>query len=176
MGAIADEAGVAVETIYATFGSKSAILSHLIDVSVFGDDEPVPLLKRPAILETEQEPDQRQQIGMFAGQMRAIMTRMAPIFEVIRTAAKSEPDIAELRGRILSERRRGMHHFLLALAAHGPLREGLSLDEATDQVFALSSGEMFNVLTLDLGWSHDHYEAWLAETLITLLLPQETPM
>ena len=63
MGAIADEAGVAVETIYATFGSKSSILSHLIDVSVVGDDEPVPLLERPEILETEQELDQRRRFS-----------------------------------------------------------------------------------------------------------------
>jgi AcrR family transcriptional regulator len=170
MGAIAQEAGVAAETIYATFGSKRAILSHLVNVSVVGDDEPIPLLERPRVHATEREPDQREQIRMFARQIREIMGRMAPIFEVMRTAAKTEPDIAEMREHILRERRQGMQHFVRALAAHGPLREGLSMDDAVDTVFALSSGEMFTVLTVDLGWSSEQYAAWLAETLIATLL------
>src|SRR5687768_4543024 len=45
--AIAQEAGVAPETIYATFGSKHKILWHLLDISVGGDDAPIPILERP---------------------------------------------------------------------------------------------------------------------------------
>ena len=44
---IAQEAGVAVETLYATFGSKRAVLSRLVGVSVVGDDEPVPASRAP---------------------------------------------------------------------------------------------------------------------------------
>ena len=44
------------------------------------------------------------------------------------------------------------------------------LDAAAEHVFALSSGELFTVLTGDLGWSGEAYEAWLAETLIVTLL------
>jgi TetR/AcrR family transcriptional regulator of autoinduction and epiphytic fitness len=171
ISAIAQEAGVAAETVYASFGSKRAILFHLVDVSVVGDDQPVALLDRPFVHETEQEPDQRQQIGMFARQMCAVMERMAPIFDVMHTAAKTEPDIAEMRAAMLHERRQGMMHFVWAVAAHGPLREGLNLKKATDSVFALSSGEMFTVLTADLDWSSDQYVAWLTETLIATLLP-----
>jgi TetR/AcrR family transcriptional regulator of autoinduction and epiphytic fitness len=171
IGAIAQEAGVAAETIYATFGSKRAVLAHLVDVSVVGDDEPVPLLDRPHVQATEQEPDQRQQIRQFAGQMRAIMERMAPIFDIIRTASKTEPDIAEMREQLLQGRRQGMAHFVRAVAAHGPLRAGLDIDTAADSVFALSSGEMYTVLTTDLGWSGGEYDVWLAEMLIAALLP-----
>ena len=170
LSAIAREAGVAVETIYATFGTKRALLGHLVDVSVVGDDDPVALLARPFVQATEAEPDPRQQIRMFAGQMRAIMGRMAPLFDVMRTAAKTEPDIAELRGHILAARRDGMLHFVRSLAAHAPLREGLSLEAAAEHVFALSSGELFAVLMDDLDWSGEAYEAWLAETLIATLL------
>ncbi|MBN1964994.1 MAG: TetR/AcrR family transcriptional regulator [Anaerolineae bacterium] len=171
ISAIAAEAGVAAETVYAAFGNKRAILAHLVDVSVGGDDQPQPLLDRPFVQQTEQEPDQRQQCHLFAGQMRDIMARMAPLFDILRTAAKTEPDIAELRDHILRERREGMGHFVRAVAAHGPLREGLSLEAAGETVFALSSGELFTVLTGDLGWSGEQYAAWLAATLIATLLP-----
>jgi len=168
--AIAQAAGVAPETVYAVFGSKRAILAHLADVSVVGDDEPVSLLERPGPQATRQEPDARQQMRMFAGQMREIMTRMAPIFDILRTAAKTEPDIAALREDLLDQRRQGMLVFVQAVQAHASLREGLSADEAADIVFALSSGELFGVLTADRGWTSDQYEAWLAATLIRLLL------
>lgn len=171
IGAIAKKAGVAAETIYATFGSKRAILAHLVDVSVVGDDQPVPLLERPFVHATEKQPDQRQQIRMFAEQIGVIMERMSPVFAIMRTAAKTEPDIAEMRTTILQNRRQGMLYFVRAVAAHGPLRARLSMQEAADIVFALSSGEMFTVLTIDLGWSNDQYVAWLAGTLVTTLLP-----
>ncbi len=58
--AIAQQAGVAVETIYATFGNKVAILSAVVDFSVVGDDEPVPLLQRPGIRAAQDENDPRR--------------------------------------------------------------------------------------------------------------------
>ena len=170
LSAISKEAGVSVETIYVTFGNKRGVLSHLVDVSVVGDDDPVALLERPFVQQTAAEPDPRQQIRLFAGQIRDIMTRMAPIFDVLRTAAKTEPDIAEMRTHLLEGRRDGMRHFVRSLMAHAPLRPGLDLDAAAEHVFALSSGELFTVLTGDLGWSGEAYEAWLAETLIATLL------
>ncbi len=171
IGAIAQEASVAPETVYAAFGSKQAILAHLVNVLVVGDSEPVALLDRAFVRSTEQEPDQRQQIRMFAEQMSQIMGRMAPIFDIIRTAAKTEPEISEMRLGLLSGRRQGMRHFVRAVASHGPLREGASEDALADAVFALSSGEMFTVLTKDLGWTIDRYIAWLTEVLIATLLP-----
>jgi len=44
--AIAAEAGVAVDTVYASFGSKRGVLSKLMDVRVGGDDQPVGVLDR----------------------------------------------------------------------------------------------------------------------------------
>src|SRR3954469_9619333 len=43
---IAQEAGVATETIYATFSNKRAVLARLVQVSVVGDEKDVPLLER----------------------------------------------------------------------------------------------------------------------------------
>ncbi len=101
--AIAQEAGVAPETIYAVFGNKRAILAHLIDISVGGDDEPIPLLQRPRPQAIFQENDPRQQLHLFAQDISAILERVAPIFEIMRFAAKTEPNIADLLQNILKE-------------------------------------------------------------------------
>ena len=168
--AIAQEAGVAVETVYATFGSKRAVLTRLIDVSLVGDDEPIPLLQRPGPLAVQQEKDQQRQIQLFVRDMTEIMGRMAPLFGIMRVAAKTEPDISEMLQNILESRVHGMKAFIRYLAANGPLRDNLSQAEAAETVWAISSAEVFSLLTTDRNWSGDRYEQWLAKTLTKLLL------
>ena len=167
---IAQEAGVAVETLYATFGSKRAVLSRLVGVSVVGDDEPVPLLERQGPQAVRREPDQRRQVGIFAHDMREIMARMGPIFGIMRTAAETEPDIAELLRGILQNRLQGITQFARWVVANGPLRDGLAVEDAAETTWALTSAEVHHLLTVDRGWSHDRYEAWLRDILTRLLL------
>ena len=168
--AIAQEAGVSVETVYATFGSKRAILTRLIDVSVVGDDEPIPLLQRPGPQAVQQEMDQKHQVKLFAHDMREIMERMAPLFGIMRVAAKTEPDLSEMLQNILESRVHGMEEFIRYLAANGPLQADISLAEAAETVWAISSAEVYSLLTADRGWSGDQYEQWLVKTLTRLLL------
>lgn len=171
MEMLAREAGVAVETVYATFGNKRAVLTRLVDVSVVGDEEPGDLLDRPGPQAVRRETDQRRQIGMFAHDIRTIMQRMSPIFEILRSAAKTEPEIAALLEQILQARLQGMAFFIEALLLNGALRPGLSATSAAETAWALSSAEMYRLLTVDRGWSGEQYEAWLGESLILLLLP-----
>ena len=56
VAAIANEAGVALQTLYLSFGSKVAILRATHDVAVVGDDAPIPVLDRPWVAEMRAEP------------------------------------------------------------------------------------------------------------------------
>jgi TetR/AcrR family transcriptional regulator of autoinduction and epiphytic fitness len=168
--AIAQAAGVATETVYASFGSKRAILSRLVEISVGGDERPIPLLERPGPQAVRREPDQPRQIQIFASQIAEIMTRVAPIFAVMNAAAKTEPEIAELLDRLLAERLGGMTYFISALSAQGGLRDGLDASTAAETVWALTSAEVFNLLTIQRSWSKEQYAAWLADSLTRLLL------
>ncbi len=169
--AIADRARVAPETIYATFGNKRAILSRLVEVSLVGIDPPIPLLERPRPRAIDQETDQSRQIELFAEDMYEIMGRMAPLFELIRSAARTEPEIAELLKRMLEARIQGMSVFVRTLIKNGPLRPGLTAEAAAETVWAVSSGEVFTLLTVNRGWDEGQYKKWLTDALIRLLLP-----
>jgi AcrR family transcriptional regulator len=171
--AIAQQAGVAVETVYVAFGSKRAILSSLIDVSIGGDgdDEPVPVLERPGPQEARKERDQRRQLRLFAHGIREIMGRVGPVFIIMRSAAHTELEIATLLDTLLKERLGNLTQFVQWVASNGPLREGLSVPDAADTVWTLSSAEVHHLLTVDLGWSGERYEEWLGDTLIAVLLP-----
>ena len=168
--AIAGEAGVAVETVYAAFRNKRTILARLVDVSVVGDDQPVPLLERRGPRDVQQERDQRRQIELFARGIREVMERAGPLFEVMRLAAATEPEIAALLEDLLGKRLEGMRFFVEALTKNGPLRAGFSPSDAADIVWTLTSPEVHRLLTVDRGWSGARYEAWLSDALARLML------
>jgi TetR/AcrR family transcriptional regulator of autoinduction and epiphytic fitness len=169
--AVAQEAGVAAETVFAIFGSKRTILARLMDVTVGGDDQPVPLLQRSGPQATLQESDPTCQLQLFAQDITTILERVAPLFEVLRMAAKTEPDIAELLKNLLQERFKNMMFFVQSLFSHGPMRQGLVQVQSAEIVWTLSSPEVFRLLTQDRGWSREQYIAWLGDTLVRLLLP-----
>jgi len=173
MDAIGRDAGVAAETVYAVFGNKRAILSHLIAVSVRGDDGSAPLLDQAGPRAVMREPDPRRQLAMFAGDIAGILARVAPVFEIMNNAAKSDSEIAALRANILDERLQNMTKFVRQLSVRSPFRTGLTELQAAETVWALTSPELFRLLTSDRGWSAERYSAWLAEGLIGLLLPSE---
>jgi TetR/AcrR family transcriptional regulator of autoinduction and epiphytic fitness len=170
MESISQEASVAVETVYATFGNKRTILSNLIGVSLVGDDEPIPFFQRVGPIAVMQEKDQNRQVQLFAKDMAEIMGRMAPLFEVMRAASKTEPDIAEMLQRILSERAEGMKVFINALLLNGPIQEGLTQKDAADTVWAITSGEIYTLLVMDRGWSVEKYKKWLTHVLTKLIV------
>jgi hypothetical protein len=55
------------------------------------------------------------------------------------------------------------------IAANG--RQGLSTTQATDTIWALTSAEVYLLLTADSRLTSEQYVEWLADTLIRLLLP-----
>jgi TetR/AcrR family transcriptional regulator of autoinduction and epiphytic fitness len=170
MDAIAGQAGVAVETVYATFRNKRAVLARVMDVAIVGDEAPIALLDRTSVQSVRGTKDQRTQIEMFSHGIRQIMERAGPIFQVMRGAAPADPEIAQLLKGYLDKRREGMQFFVDALLSNGPLRPGLSLAEAVDTVWTISSSEVHHLLTGDRGWEGDRYERWLVESLSLLLL------
>lgn len=173
METLARDAGVAVETVYAAFGSKQAVLTQLIHRAVGGDDDPIPILARPGPQSVHAEKDQRRQVRGFAQGMSEIMARVGPLFGVMRSAATTEPEIAELLRNLLAARHDNLAAVVRWLESNGPLRPGLSREDATDTLWAVSSAETHQLLTVDRGWTPAHYAQWLGDTLIALLLPPE---
>ncbi len=169
--AIAQEAGVAAETVYAAFGSKHAILSKLFDISLVGDDLPIPLLERQGPREVMSETNQRRQIELFVHDIYEMMSRVAPIFDVMRVAAKTEQEIAEMLENILNARVQGMMAFVRALMKNGPLRDGLTPEDAAEMIWTLTSAEVFTLLNVNHGWSEGKHTQWLIDALTRLLLP-----
>lgn len=170
--AIAQQAGVAVETVYAIFGNKRAILARLIDVSLVGDEESIPLLEREGPQAVMKETDQHRQIEVFAEDIYEIMSRMTPVFEIIRTAAKTDTEIAGMYENMLNSRVQGLMAFVQALMKNGPLREGVTAESAAETVWTLTSADVITLLMTHRGWSAENYKRWLKAMLTRFLLKE----
>jgi AcrR family transcriptional regulator len=168
---IASAAGAAVDTVYATFGSKRQVLKSLLDARVGGDDAPIDLLDRSGPQAVRAERNQVRQLSEFARGVSEIMERVRPVDDIIRGAAAVDSDIAILRARVQESRHQSMRKFVSWVASNGPLRAGLTEEDAATIVWTLTSPEVHGLLRGVQGWSPGRYAAWLGETLTRTLLP-----
>jgi K+-transporting ATPase c subunit len=110
-------------------------------------------------------------IAGFAADIAPRVERVRPIDDVMRGAAAVDPDIADLRARMQENRFSKLRAFIEWLAATGPLRDDINVDQATATVWTLTSPEVNRMLRDVRGWSAPEYEQWLAATLLRVLLP-----
>jgi AcrR family transcriptional regulator len=169
MTTIADRAGLAVQTLYAAFKTKRAILTEAIDVAIAGDDEPVPVNDRPWMQPVWHAPDGPSTIRAYAAAVVIIQGRAAVLFRALDIATGSEPELHALWRMTRERRRLGAHAVVEAAAARTPLKAELSMKSAVDVVWALNGHEMYLNLTDGCQWPPRQYETWLADTLIQQL-------
>jgi len=155
---IAAAAGVAVETVYAHFSSKRGVLRAVADIAAAGDDAPVSLSERQEFLAIGQG-HRAARIGAAAQLLVAVQVRTAAIATLLRQAAPSDEEIAEML-RSTRERQRSDVATALELIVGRP-----PTVSERDGVWAIASPEVFLLLVEESGWTPDQYEGWVATTL-----------
>ena len=80
----------------------------------------------------------------------AIVSRTAPIYEVVRRAA-ADPDVGALLDDNRGRRRADQRHLIETLWRSGHLRPDLDVDTAADVFYGLLNEEVFQLLTADCG-------------------------
>jgi AcrR family transcriptional regulator len=170
--AIAEQAGVAVPTVYASLRSKANILRAVVELTVRGDDEAAPLASRVDWQDMERQRNPREQLGVFAHLHRQICDREAAVFAQLEAAAGGDPEATEILAE--HDRRRYETQRQLARNLHRrkQLKPGLAAREAADVIWTLASERTYLALVRDRGWTADNYERWVAEQLVAALLPQ----
>lgn len=171
--AIAREANVSAETIYKAFGGKSGLVRALYERGLIGRG-PVPAYERSDQMR-EQQHDARaiaRNWGLLTAEVASVVT---PIRLLMRSAAATDQDIATLLADSDDERLTRMRHHATFLAGRGYLREGVTVDHATDILWTCSSTEFYEILVLRRGWSLAQFAAFVTEFIETALLPTPGP-
>ena len=176
MSAIARAAGVSVQTIYNTFGSKSGLLKAVFDTTLAGDDEPIPMGRRPEFLAMERETDPSAFLHHYARIGAMLMQRLGPFYARIREGAGAgDPDLVALLATTARERLVGATEVVGSLLKLGSLRPGLSAGRARDIVWTHTSYEMWDLLVNQRGWSARAYADYLGGSMSRALLPDQAP-
>src|ERR1700729_1331757 len=96
MTAIADRAGVALDTVYASVGRKPELARLLIETAISGTGQAVPAEQRDYVRAVRAAPDAETKIAFYAAAVTAIAPRLAPVLAIVQQAAHSAPELAVL--------------------------------------------------------------------------------
>ena len=167
---VAAEAGVAVQTLYAVFGSKRNLLSELVDVTIAGDDQPVALPDRAFVTEIRSLPGARARLARFAQHLTETHERQAQVMLALAAAATADPDAAAVWRKNLEDRQRGMTMFAADLATTGELRTDLTPERVTDVLWLAQDVRNYTHLVRERGWTPEQFQTWYVDSVSGALL------
>ena len=166
IGAIATEAGVAVQTIYNSIGSKAEVLSAVLELTEAGPGQDAPTLVPAALrLRVAGARSAADVIRALSTWFAEVNERSAGVFRVLGQAAAVDPDFARLEDRRATQRLHSLGDAAAALRARNGLRSGLSDHEAAAAIWAIGHPQVYRALVVDIGWSTETYREWLEKTL-----------
>ena len=165
--AVAAEAGVAVQTVYAVFGSKRQLLSDLVDVTLAGDDEQVAMPDRSFVAEIRAVTGLRAKLARYAQHLVQIHARQVHVMLALAGAATADTDAAAIWRKNLEERHRGMTMFATDLAATGEV--GVSVERAADVLWLAQDIRNYDWLVRQRGWSTEQFEEWYVDSVANVL-------
>lgn len=160
--AIAEQAGVATQTVYTAFGNKRSIVDAMRQTML--RDSKIPELMSQAAA----EPDPTRRLELWAKLIRQQMETSYDVIAIHRQAARADPEFAAEYRKVLDNRANTFAEFIRGIRSG--LGPGLDAPTAADLLWALSNEELYRELVAERGWSHDRYEGWLARTLVAQLI------
>jgi AcrR family transcriptional regulator len=181
MNAIAEDAEVAVQTLYFTFHTKGALLGEALGAAIVGFDrwtkpkEPVDAAHDQKELlawwpDFEAAPDPRKALAVFVENAVTILERVGPLLAAIH-AAEADPDAAAVQN-VAEQRRVASYLEIVGFLEkrHQSLRPGLSVERAADIMLVLLSPDLYRAMTEVRAWSPEECAAFLADLIIDQLV------
>jgi len=165
--AVAAEAGVAVQTVYAVYGSKAAILAELRALVV---NLPEADAEWRAAMS---DPTPQGRLARFAHSIRSRWELAGDIVRVHQDAFRVDASLRPGIDAAEERRRGGIVAFVRSLSAD--LGAPIEVERAIGVVNALTLYAVYEELVVTLGWTPDAYEAWLAEALTAGVVGSSLP-
>jgi AcrR family transcriptional regulator len=161
MDAVAGEAGVAVQTLYFTFHTKSELLQAAYEYAVLGPDETPPHLSEWWRAVDEARDVRKAVVALVDGTI-PILERAARLVWVVR----ADEDARATYEHNEELRRDGNDVLIGMLTAKKPLRKGLAPGRARDILLSFTGPYQFQLLTAEYGWSVAEYRDWVVQAVL----------
>ena len=170
MALVAAEAGVALKTVYVAFETKGGLLRALWHLRLRGDEADIPIPERQWYREVIAEPDPERQLRLGAHNARLVKERAGKLMRVMRDAAGTDADSAELWRRIQDDFLVNQRAVVDTIEAKGALAPGLDAARAADILWTLNHPDVWHLLVGERGWTPEEWERWFADTASAQLL------
>ena len=170
MAVVAAEAGVALKTVYLAFETKAGLLRALWHLRLRGDEADVPIAERQWYRDVIAEPDPERQLRLGAHNARLVKERAGKLMRVMRDAAGSDADCAELWRRIQDDFLANQRAVVDTMEVKGALAQGLDAARAADILWTLNHPDLWHLLVGERGWTPQEWERWFADTACAQLL------
>ena len=154
---VAQEAGVAVPTVYAAYGSKTGLALALADAADLAADPATELADLEAA-----EGDPARQLAAMAAYDRRLFERAGDLITMLRDAGRSEPELATVY-RDGRRRADAVRAEVFASWPEGALRSDVGV--SIDVYAALCSIDVYTTLAVERSWSPGRIESWWAAVL-----------
>jgi AcrR family transcriptional regulator len=169
MAAVAAAAGVSVPTVELVFGTKASLLQAAIDAAITGDDEPAPVLQRPAAMTAAAAPTAETFLAAVSAAVVDVAERAAGLVLVAFEAAAGDLRLRPLAGQLRDNRAVMAGWIVDELATRTTLRPGIDRSHAVDVVWLLMDPAVFTRLKIDRGWSQQRFQQWFADSIARML-------
>lgn len=163
--AIAEAAGVGRSTVFTAAGGKPWLLKTAYDEALIGDDLPVPLAERPESQRLRSLDDGAEIIARYAEVLVRIMAGASALYDVIRSAADTDAEVAQLWAEIGRQRREGARQIVAVLSSVGALAPRLTAERAADVIAVYNDPGLHRQLVAESNWSVEEFREWLARAL-----------
>lgn len=169
MSQVAERAGVAVDTVYASVGRKPDLVRAVIDMVLASDEEPVPVSERGYVRRIMAATTAQAKIEAYAESLSALLPTVAPLQEALRQAGRDHKECQRAWAELVERRATNMLAFAADLRSTGQLRPDLNDAEVADIVWSTNSAEYY-LLLAGRGWDPARFRAHLVDLWTRVLV------
>lgn len=164
MSEIAGVAGISRQAVYLHFGTRGGLLMALVKRA----DERLRI--REAFQEAMGCPVPGERIDAWLAAWFGFVPEILPVARDLVRLRPTDPDAAAAWEDRMADLRKWMRELVASLAVDGALRDGWSIDDATDYLWTASSVQVWDLLAVERGWGSGPTAGLLRRTIPLALL------
>lgn len=168
---IARAAGVSVDTVYVSVGTKPDLALAAIDTLLGEGTESSSAESRDYVKAIQEQPGARDKLTIYAAAVARLVPRIAPLHEALRKAGDTDQTCAKTWRRLVDRRAANMLTLAAELRATGELRSDLTDEQVADIMWSMNASEYW-LLLQQRSWDAVDYERLLVDVWTRMLLAE----
>lgn len=154
--AVAERAGVTRRALYLHFPARAELIGAIYDHVAQAEG------LAESLEQCWKAPAGAVALDRWASHLARYHTRMLAVDRAVQRTGRDDPDAGVHRARVAAEKLANCRRLARRLADEGTLASGWTAESAADMLYALSTSDLIEALTVDRRWSRQRLASHLA--------------